>query len=417
MGKDSGGAPQAPDPTKLIPLQSAADKAAFNYQTNAARYNTVGPDQSVNWAKQSQFDQPAYDTALKAWQAANAQGTWVPGTPAGGYQTGSGDSGDWVSTPGTPGYWSGATTNNASAPSREDFQRDTWTQTTQLTPEQQRLHDLNQSSDIGRAGLLGTLTQRLGSTYANPVDYSGVSPINESITPGGPIQGSANIGGYEAALAGLDPAQYNAQAADAVYNAQRGYFNEDQATSQRALEARLAEQGFVPGTPGYTQAMNAYQDNQNQALNQLRNQSTTQGFAVGNQQFGNRQSSLNSAIAAALSGGQFANQAQAQGFGQNQQQAQFGNTSRAQQIAELLQAREQPLNELNAVRSGTQTNTSGQNAPAGNTGIGNLGSTDVLGAYNNQYKNLLNQYNAGVASDNADTQALVGLASIAAMVF
>lgn len=415
MGKSSGSPPAAPDPARLVGLQSAADKDAFNYQTAANRYNSYGPDQSTTWDKSSIFDEAGYNKALESWQGQNPQGTWVPGTEAAYTLVGSPSDDNWAQTPGTPGHWEGGGENSNPAPTRDQYTTNKWSQTTTLSPEQQRLHDLNLSSQTGQGELLDALTQRLKGTYATPFSLAGIPGIRSDIGSAGLSDSVANLGGYESRLSALDPRQYNQQAADAVYNQQNRYFSEDQKAAQSAMEARLAEQGFVPGTPGYEKAMGQFQDNQNQSRADMRDRATTQGYSVGNQQFGNEQGSIQAAIAAALSGANFGNASRQQTFTNTKDAAQFNNTARSQQIAELLQERQQPLNELNSLRAGTQQQLPGTPQAQG-TGA-NLGTVDAMGAYQNQYKALLDKYNAGVNSDNADTSALVGIASALAMAF
>lgn len=450
MGKSAGAAPATPDPEKLIGTQAGYDKSAFNYQTDASRYNQYGPDSNTTWKKNQVFDQAGFDTATADWNKGNTQGTWIPGTPAGGRMEGSGDNLTWVETPATEGRWEGATTNNNPAPTRDMFTSNTWDQITELSPEQQKLHDLNQSSATGQASLLDALTERLKGTYGSAVDYSGVpglksdigsanlkNPTETAVKRGG-ITADPNIGGYEKMLAGLDPMAFNQQAGDAVYNQQKRYADEGFKSDQSAMEARLAEQGFVPGTPGYEKAMNQFQDNKNQSIADMRDRATTQGFSVGNQTFGNKQSSLNSAIAAAMQGAGFKNTAQNQDFSQQSQladrsrqmgldantvsqqlfnntkeNAAFNNTSRSQAIAELLQQRAQPLNELNSLRQGTQQNATQANN--GQASTPNMAPVDAIGAYGKQYQSLMDKYNADVQGANADNQTAASIASIIAM--
>lgn len=440
MGKSAGAAPATPDPVKLIGTQSAADKSAFNYQTDASRYNQYGPDSSTTWKKNQVFDQAGFDTATADWNKGNTQGTWVPGAGAspGTYNP---VSGEYENPTGpTEGRWEGATTNNNPAPTREAFTSNTWDQNVTLSPEQQKLHDLNQSSATGQAGLLDALTQRLKGTYGSAVDYSRVpglksdigsanliNPTQRDITPGS----LDNVAGYEGRLAGLDPRQFNKEAGDAVYSQMSRYANESFGADQTAMESRLAEQGFVPGTPGYERAMNQFQDNKNQSLADMRDRATTQGFSVGNQQFGNSQSALNSAIAAAMNrqGTEFgqsssladrsrqmgldANTVSQQLFNNTKENAAFNNTSRSQNIAELLQQRAQPLNELNSVRSGTQVNPT--QSTNGQASTPQLTPVDAIGAYGKQYQSLMDKYNADVQGANSDNQTAASIAGIIAM--
>lgn len=400
MGKSSGAAPQTPDPEKLIGTQSAADRLAFNYQTNANRYDQIGPDSSTTWDKTPSFDQAGYDAALADWNKGNTQGTWNPGQASSGMQYDP-ITGQVTQGQATEGFWSGATGNTNALPDKQNFTSYDWAQKTTLSPEQQKIHDLNQNSQIGQAGLLEALTQRLKGTYSQGVDYSGLPGLRGSMD-------TSNIGdmdSYEKRLAALDPTQFNQQASDAAYNSSTRYLDPQVQTQQKALEARLSEQGFVPGTPGYDQAMRSFQDGNARTYADARDRSILTGNQVGQSQFGSATSALQAAL-----------QASKLGFDSSQTDASFQNTARSQAIAELLQQRAQPLNELNSLRSGTQTNngTIGGQAPVGG-GAAQLAPVDTIGAYGQQYKSLMDKYNAGVASDNADTQAGVQIAGLLAM--
>jgi hypothetical protein len=147
--------------------------------------------------------------------------------------------------------------------------------------------------------------------------------------------------------------QFNQAASDAAYNSATRYLDPQIAQQQQALEARLAEQGFVPGTPGYKQAMGNFMDTNQRAYAQARDTATLQGFSQGNNQFNQSLSNAN-----------------------------LNNAASREKLAQLLSQRNQPLNELNALKSGQQL------------------------AYDNQ----LGQYNADVASKNSTNQALSQLA-------
>jgi hypothetical protein len=74
--------------------------------------------------------------------------------------------------------------------------------------------------------------------------------------------------------------------------------------------------------------------------------------------------------------------------------------------------RNQPLNELNALRTGSQvTNPSFTNAPT----QGQTAGADIMGAKNAQYAAQMQGYNSQQASDAAFNQGLMSLAGTAAM--
>lgn len=116
----------------------------------------------------------------------------------------------------------------------------------------------------------------------------------------------------------------------------------------------------------------------------LRNQGLDPGDALYDQQMGNmgraRTDAYQTAMNNAISTG---NQAQAMTYGQNMQ-------SRQQAIAEALQRRSQPLNEMQSVLTGQQV---GMPSFPGAQGQ----ASNMLGAANSQYGANVNSYNAGQA--------------------
>jgi hypothetical protein len=166
---------------------------------------------------------------------------------------------------------------------------------------------------------------------------------------------------------------------------------------QAALTQQLANQGITPGSEAYNNAMRtqgqqandlytqaalqginldtaANQQGYGQALSSagLYNQGLGQDFSQGlsaqgltnasiGQNFAQGQAAQamqNAAIGQNFGQGQSAaglyNQAQNQGYNQNLQGAQFGNTAAQQALAQQLQLRNQPLNEISALMSGSQ---------------------------------------------------------------
>jgi hypothetical protein len=395
-------------------------------------------------------------------------------------------------------------------PDRSQFQTDNWTLTNTLSAPQQAILDSSQSNQLQRSQMVGQIGSALAGTVGQPFNPNAPgltgsistgqlqtnmpnAPNLQAPTSNIPQQTGAvstpqsqildnatglsgQIGQALAKLQGLDPTQFNKAAADSMYNQQTQYLNQQNQQDQRALEARLAEQGFVPGTPGYLQAMQNFQDTSNRAYSAARDSAVMEGAQVGQQQFSSSLSGLNAQIGAALNNAQFGLTNQqamsAEGLnlanfqsGQNQQQfgqgldvanlqrqqgldantvaqnlfsdntqniqnsnqaiaqqqqleanaGQFGNTARAQAIAEALQQREVPLQDYIGLTNGTMPNTNLGVAPQG--GVPGVAAPDVLSATNAAYQGQLNAYNAQVGSDNATTQGLGSLAMAAAMFF
>jgi len=187
---------------------------------------------------------------------------------------------------------------------------------------------------------------------------------------------------------------------------------------------------------GYGQALTTGQfGNQAQAQNfgqglagqALTNQAQAQNFGQGNiqqqlynqaqaQNFGQGTTAQNTANQAA--GQNYTqnyntiaqnNAAQQQQFNQNAQQAQFLNAARQQSLANAIQERQMPLNEITALMSGSQI-VNPQFSPY--TGA-NVAAAPIAQTMQNAYAGQMNAYNQGVSSDNATMGGLFDLGKAA----
>lgn len=77
-------------------------------------------------------------------------------------------------------------------------------------------------------------------------------------------------------------------------------------------------------------------------------------------------------------------------------------------LNQMIQLRQMPMNELNALRTGTQITQPGTESQFSTP---NLANTDVLGAYDSKYQGELDAYNADTSSGNALLGGLFGLAT------
>ena len=133
----------------------------------------------------------------------------------------------------------------------------------------------------------------------------------------------------------FDPQQ---QKQNVLYDLQRKYLDEDFAKQGAALEQKLANQGIFPGMEAYDRAHKNLQYNQDKARVELLTQGDQQGF--------------NQAI-----------------------------TGRQNQNYETLTERNQPLQELNALRTGSQVSQPQQM----NTPQAGVNTADMTGLYGNMY--------------------------------
>jgi hypothetical protein len=146
---------------------------------------------------------------------------------------------------------------------------------------------------------------------------------------------------------------------------------------------------------------------------QLQNQAIGQNFGQGS----SAQTMQNQAIAQNYGQGLTASQAEnariAQQFNQTQQGAQFANTAQQQALAQAIQQRQMPLNEINALTSSSQI----QNPQFGAYAGANVAPAPIAQAAAQQGQYDQNAYNAQVASQNANTAGMYSLGGAGMMAY
>jgi hypothetical protein len=275
----------------------------------------------------------------------------------------------------------------------------TYTQTTQLSPAQQELLNLQEGNQISAGMSAGNLAAQTAASTANPLALqTGVantpvqSQINTSGVPG--IAGAGNLAGF------------TDQAQNATYQQQTQYLNPQFAQEKEQLQAQLTNQGAQPGDAAWNNAMTLFNNQQQQAYQSASNNAVEQGLAEQQALYGESANTNQQLFGEAATQGQFANEAAGQRFGQELQGAGFGNSA-------LIQQQQLPLQEylaLNGQTAAGGTPSFGL-AGGGSGGAGGVQAPDIMSAFNNQYQGELANYNAGVASTNADVGAGASLAS------
>lgn len=178
-------------------------------------------------------------------------------------------------------------------------------------------------------------------------------------------------------------------------------FQQDEAR----MRNQLLSSGLEVGSPAYTAELQRLQQSQNDA----RMQSVLAGGNEESRQVGLNAQLQNQAFGQGLSGAQFDNATQAQLYQQYMQGAQFDNQTRQQMLSELLLQRNTPLNELNALRTGSQVSMPN----FGNYYTSNSQAAPMFDAATAQ-----GNYNANAAaSSQSGTNALIGGAATAAAAF
>jgi hypothetical protein len=195
-----------------------------------------------------------------------------------------------------------------------------------LNPAQQAL--FNQQTDlaskvagagataVGQGGTLGTLGMGLinqgagyganvqpTANFANVPNIPVLTPSSFRTDVTGGAGGQA-LPGVQTSV-GVDSSTLVKQAQDAAYKSQTQYLDPQFTQARQQLTQQLADQGLQPGTEAYDRAQGDFNRQQQQAYQSAQNQAVAAGNAQEQALFGQ-----------AVTGGQFANQAQQQMFGQ-----------------------------------------------------------------------------------------------------
>lgn len=246
-----------------------------------------------------------------------------------------------------------------------------YTQNVNLAPDQQRLLDQSNQGSIAlgntKLGMLG----QIGNSYANPIDTSGSPGIAYGATGTGPsITGQIGSGDYSKQIK---------DAQDAAYRSQTQYLDPQFEQGQKAMDNSLINQGITQGSEAGNNAQNNYALQKQRAYQSAQDAATLAGQNEQNTLFGQDATKA-----------QFQNQANQQGFTQAYQNAGLQNQGNAQYLQQLFALRNQPLNEYNALSSGSQVT----NPTFGSVPTATQANTDVAGITNQGYQNQMSAYNA-----------------------
>lgn len=324
-----------------------------------------------------------------------------------------------------------------------------WTQQVQLSPEQQRAYEQDAAMNERLRGIAGQgidyVQQALNAPLQDPgkavrsVELSdftqdiGTQKYKNQIANAGELQRTVN-----------DPELLQQKVTDALYNQQTQYLDPQFAQSQAKLENQLANQGITRGSEAWNNAIQEQARQKQQAYESARQSAIGQGVGAASTLFGNQ-----------LAGGQFVNQAQGQQFGQNQAQlqaynqaqqamydqlmgnanlrnaaqsqlfnqrlsnAQLYNAGLQQDFGNQQTLRQEPINILNAVRTGSQLQSAAQ--PQVNVSqpsqLATVSGPDYLSAATatGQYNQGL--YNANQASQSNMMGGLMGLGGAGMMTY
>ena len=241
------------------------------------------------------------------------------------------------------------------------YEGDIPTVTQTLTPQAQETLNAQQRVQTSLANLGQQGVQTAQNVMGTPFQFGGPSvqtALDTSQIAKMPV--NAGTTGQEAIMSRLEPSL---------------------AKNRVSTETQLINQGLRPGTEAYDNAINLLSQQENDA----RTQAVLQGLGLD------------------IS-------ANTQGFNQALQGGQFANTAQQQALAQAIQERQMPLNEVNALVEGSQI----QNPQFGAYQGSNVAPAPIANATTLQGQFDQNTYNQNVGSYNQQLAGLYSLGSSAA---
>ena len=230
-----------------------------------------------------------------------------------------------------------------------------------LTPTAQRSLEAQQNVDLALSNLAQKGTGIASGVLDKPFSFGGPA-IQPSLDTSNIAKMPVNAGmtGQEAIMQRLEPSL---------------------ARQRTSTETQLINQGLRPGSEAYNNAINLLGEQETDA----RTQAVLQGINLDTT-------------------------ANAQGYNQALQSGQFANTAQGQALAQAIQQRQMPLNEINALTSSAQIENPQFQSYTG----ANVAPTPVFAGAQAQGQFEQNKYNQQVAQSNAMTQGLFSLAGAGA---
>lgn len=365
---DSGSPPPPPDPFATAAAQGAQNRETAAFNAALARANQQTPWGSLTWEidpnSGPQYNQDAYERALKAFETSSSSfagsqtrppdSRTAEGLPA------------WLipgRDPNDPNSYSLQDPNKAEdgsvkapvAPRLEDFKisdgAPKYTSKMTLSDSQQKLFDQDQATKLKLSALGGRAADVAGDVLDQPVDFSGLPEIETG----------------EGARQRLE---------EALYRRGERQLAPRYAQAEEAERNRLLNAGFSVNGAGFDKALGNFRREKDAAFADLSDRSIILGGSEADRAF--NQSTAN----------------------------------RRQALQELLLERQLPIQEINALRTGSQLQLP-QFSPT--QGVSGMQPVDLAGLIGQQYQGNLGGWQADVANTNANNQAGASILATAAV--
>ena len=307
-----------------------------------------------------------------------------------------------------------------------------FTATQTPSAQQQAIQGQQEAAAYNLAGMANAQSGRVSSLLSTPFDPNSGGPARgdpnsilnaqkaaTSFNAGGPIQ--TQFGDAGAITKTYGPEDNFSADRQRVEDSLMQRMNPQLERERGNIEQRLADQGIRYGSQAYASAMDDYNRQANDARFAAVGQAGSEQQRM-NQMAGSLAAFQNAAqgqqYQQELGRGTFANAGQGQQFTQNAAQAAFGNAGLAQQLAqaqsgfnasntarnaylqEQYAARNQPINEITSLMSGSQV----QSPNWINTPGSQIATTDIGGLINQNFNQQMGNYQA----QNQNWQSTMG---------
>jgi hypothetical protein len=284
----------------------------------------------------------------------------------------------------------------------------TFSATQQLSPQQQAIKSQTDAAKYNMAGMANMQSDRLAKHLGQNLDLSGAPAAGDPNAITGVPKALTEFGASDPITKSYGEGDFNVSR-DKYEDALMQRMNPQLSRERGNIEQRLSDQGIRYGRQAYSSAMDDY----NRQANDARFAAVG---AAGQEQARMMQMAQQRAA--------FENQAQGQGFQQEALRGQFtnaglaqqlqqgqagfnaANTARGQYMTEQYAARNQPIQEISALLSGSQI----QNPNFHQTPTNQIPTTDVAGLVNTRFNQDLDIYKQESQSYNALMGGILGMA-------
>jgi hypothetical protein len=430
MGK-GGSTPQPVDPYQAAQAQYQYGTAAANYNMGLNAVNQVTPYGSTTWSANPAGVPGSQPTA-------NPVATGPGSAPAGGSQgymasaAGQSPTGSLYSQATAPGSMGSETgpvntgpggtaggANSGQSGQIPYYQPPQYTETQTLSPQEQQILGQQQTLQTGIGANAPTAAQNVTSGIANnpqpelpgeqgdaymPTGYNPniQSGVNTGNVPG--IIGQYGPGGLQQSYQGATNTALagNMAAISPALNAQ-----------YEQLDASLRNSGNQPGTPAYNTAMSQFMAGEGNEETQAAGAAENTGINLQNTLYGESANTNNQLYGQDLQSMLAGNQAQGQSYGEANTNLEDLYNNAGLALNQYGEAQQLPLQTAEGIAQfTTPTMPSGTPQPSASTS-----APDLMSAFQNNYQQQLNAYNASVGQSNQTMSDLGSLGALAYLAY